>query len=388
MVSFCVGDMASEARTTSKVSTAYRLLDAKIRTMGLYNTDFGFYIREALKFVVMWAIVLYLALGFSGSYLAVGCSALMCAAMWHQAAFVAHDAGHTGITHDQWTDTVLGICLGNFLGGVSLGWWKHNHNVHHIVTNHPEHDPDIQHMPFFAVSIQFVKNLYSTYYKRTLEFDAFAKVLIPLQHYLFYVILCFGRFNLYALSWMHVSQKGRVPHRALEITGLTFFNIWYLLVLRQIYVNAEAVGVSGVSLVLMHLLVSHVLTVFLHLQITLSHFGMDTSLVENEGYAEMALRTTMDIDCPRWMDWFHGGLQFQVEHHLFPRVPRHNLRAVRPLVEEFARENNLNFYTFNFLKGNQFVIGELKKVAKQVSDYVKMGASGVAGASGSRLHAE
>jgi hypothetical protein len=38
-------------------------------------------------------------------------------------------AGHSGITHDQWTDTVCGIALGNFLGGVSLGWWKKVHRT-------------------------------------------------------------------------------------------------------------------------------------------------------------------------------------------------------------------------------------------------------------------
>ena len=43
----------------------------------------------------------------------------------------------------------------------------------------------------------------------------------------------------------------------------------------------------------------------------------------------MQLNGTMDIDCPAWMDWFHGGLQFQTEHHLFPRWPRHKLRQLR-----------------------------------------------------------
>ena len=55
---------------------------------------------------------------------------------------------------------------------------------------------------------------------------------------------------------------------------------------------------------------SHMATMFLHLQITLSHFGMGTENPPGEEeFAAMGLRTTMDIECPRWMDWFHGGLQ-------------------------------------------------------------------------------
>ena len=50
-----------------------------------------------------------------------------------------------------------------------------------VVTNHPEHDPDIQHVPFFAISPKFFGSLWSTYYKRVMEFDAFSKVLIGIQ---------------------------------------------------------------------------------------------------------------------------------------------------------------------------------------------------------------
>merc|ERR1712072_1648267 len=68
-------------------------------------------------------------------------------AFWQQLAFVGHDAGHNGITHHKATDNVLGILVGNFFGGVSIAWWKRTHNVHHIVTNSVDRDPDIQLLP-------------------------------------------------------------------------------------------------------------------------------------------------------------------------------------------------------------------------------------------------
>lgn len=51
--------------------------------------------------------------------------------------------------------------------------------------------------------------------------------------------------------------------------------------------------------------------------------------------------TTLNIDCPTWLDWFHGGLQFQVEHHLWPRLPRHNLRRARDLVQAFCHAHKV-----------------------------------------------
>jgi len=54
--------------------------------------------------------------------------------------------------------------------------------------------------------------------------------------------------------------------------------------------------------------------------------------------------TTLNIDCPKYMDWFHGGLQFQVEHHLWPRLPRHSLRRARDLVKAFCAEHKVHCF--------------------------------------------
>jgi len=58
------------------------------------------------------------------------------------------------------------------------------------------------------------------------------------------------------------------------------------------------------------------------------------------------MKTTTDWHCETWMDWFHGGLQFQVAHHLFPKIPRHNLRKVKyEYILPFCQENGLTYLT-------------------------------------------
>lgn len=92
----------------------------------------------------------------------------------------------------------------------------------------------------------------------------------------------------------------------------------------------------------MWLLVSHALSGILHVQITLSHFSMDTYYgrprfnTTEDNWFKMQLATSMDVACGFFGEWFHGGLQYQVEHHLFPRLPRHNLKYASRLVKEFA----------------------------------------------------
>jgi sphingolipid 8-(E)-desaturase len=51
--------------------------------------------------------------------------------------FTAHDAGHRGITHSMFADTLIGAIIADLLCGLSIGWWKSSHNVHHLITNHP-----------------------------------------------------------------------------------------------------------------------------------------------------------------------------------------------------------------------------------------------------------
>lgn len=85
-----------------------------------------------------------------------------------------------------------------------------------------------------------------------------------------------------------------------------------------------------------------------------------------ESFPHRQLRTTSDVICSDSVAFMHGGLHLQVTHHLFPRLPRHNLRRASQFVKEFAKEEGLTYAEFGFVDGNQEVIGVLKNVAEQV----------------------
>jgi len=237
-----------------------------------------------------------------------------------------------------------------------------------VVTNHPSHDPDIQHLPFFAISPKFFSNLYSSYYRRILPLDCGARFFIPLQHKLFFVVMAFARFNLYRRSydWMvsQISQKRRARGGrwavALEFAGVFVFWCWFGgIVLR---------GCGSWQKALAYILVSHVTTSPLHVQIVLSHFGMSTEdLGPLESFPGRQLRTTMDVICPDQWAFIHGGLHLQVTHHLFPRLPRHNLSKASLMAKEFAKEEGLTYVEFGFISANQEVMGVLREVAGLVS---------------------
>jgi len=92
----------------------------------------------------------------------------------------------------------------------------------------------------------------------------------------------------------------------------------------------------------------------------------------SNGYLQTQLKGSMDIDCPTWMDWFHGGLQFQVEHHVWPRIPRHRLRDVRTILIEFCKEHSLEYNEKTFLAANKALISRLQEVAKTTKSFSEL----------------
>ena len=149
--SYYVGDV-TDSLDKHPFTVEHREIRQELLRRGLFETNSNYYYLK----IYCWLLPLFLSavsLTYFGTTLALrllgGC---LMAGFWQQLAFVGHDVGHNAVSHKKAKDTFLGVLFGNSLGGISLGWWKRSHNVHHIVCNSVENDPDIQHMPMFAVT--------------------------------------------------------------------------------------------------------------------------------------------------------------------------------------------------------------------------------------------
>ncbi|KAH0489925.1 hypothetical protein TgHK011_001416 [Trichoderma gracile] len=342
----------------------YRALHQQIRDEGLYNCRYSEYGKEMIRYSILFISFLFAL--HHGWYMT---SAVFLGLFWHQIMFTAHDAGHRAITQIFVVDTLIGMFIADFCCGLSIGWWKSSHNVHHLITNMPEHDPDIQNVPLFATCPSFFGSLRSSYYDFTFVWDAVADALVPYQKYTYYPIMGIARFNLYLLSWLHLlsgksSSLGSTKAWWIRPTEIAFCTCYWILFGYCLLWRSLPTWTIRVAFVL----VSHIITMPLHVQITLSHWGMSTSdLGENESFAQRQLRTTMDVECPAWLDFIHGGLQFQAVHHLFPRLPRHNFRRAQTLVKEFCADTGIQYSILGFVDGNRTVLGRLDEVSEQLN---------------------
>merc|ERR1712127_50988 len=156
-----------------------------------------------------------------------------------------------------------------------------------------------------------------------------------------------------------------------SVTALVFF--WYAMYTYLSHLNFSTAVLS--------FSVMHMVAGLLHVQILLSHVAMHYCADghgtvgaisapngnDEAGFYEWQALSTMDVDCPAWMDWFHGGLQFQLEHHLFPRVPRWRLRQLIPLTDAIFSKYDIPVKRVPFIEANGMVLKHLKDIGTKVS---------------------
>ncbi|KAL0394170.1 UNVERIFIED_CONTAM: Acyl-lipid (9-3)-desaturase [Sesamum latifolium] len=349
--------------SVSEVSKDYRKLVYEFSKMGLFEKKgHGVFISMCFM-ALMFPLSVYGVVCCEGVWLHFLCACLM-GFLWIQSGWIGHDSGHYQVMLTPKLNRFVQILSGNCLAGISIGWWKWNHNAHHIACNSLDYDPDLQHMPFFAVSSKFFNSLTSYFYERTMYFDSVSRFLVSHQHWTFYPVMCIARINLFAQSIILLLSKRKVPHRIQELLGLLVFWIWYPLLVSCLPNWGERV---------MFVVASFSVTGIQHVQFCLNHFSSSIYVGPPSGndWFEKQTGGTLDIKCSSWMDWFHGGLQFQVAHHLFPRLPRCQLRKISPLVKELCKKHGLPYNSASFWEANAMTIRTLRNAALQARDFTK-----------------
>ncbi|XP_004306719.1 PREDICTED: delta(8)-fatty-acid desaturase-like [Fragaria vesca subsp. vesca] len=344
----------------SDVSRDYRKLYSEFLKMGLFEKKGHVQLYNMASVAVMLGMVVYGVVRSESSLVHMGCGFLL-GLLWIVAAYMGHDSGHYVVMKSEFWNSVTQILAGNCVTGISIAWWKWTHNAHHIACNSLDYDPDLQHVPVFAVSTKFFHSLTSVFYGRELTFDGVARFLIGYQHFTYYPVMIFGRINLFIQTFLLLFSKRPVPNRLKNIFGILVFWTWFPLLVSCLPNWGERV---------MFVLIAFAVTALQHVQFTLNHFSGDTYVGPPKGndWFEKQTAGTIDISCSSYMDWLFGGLQFQLEHHLFPRLPRCQLRKVSPIIQELCKKHSLPYRSLSFWEANVSTIRTLRTAALQARD--------------------
>merc|ERR1719473_2291269 len=225
----------------------------------------GFYYKMIAWHSLLWFAGLYLSLA-SETVCARMLGAAIIGVFWQQLAGIGHDLGHSGVTHDFYKDHLIGSVLSSLMG-LSVGWWKSDHNTHHVVCNAIEHDPNVQHMPMLAITDKIFRRarFWDTYHHKWVGMDDVAHLLVSYQHLFFYPLMALGRWNLYAQGLIYlITQHDKTHYRKTELAGIGVYFGWVFAVALSMPTWAQAVG---------WVMVSHAVAGVLHVQIVLSHWS-------------------------------------------------------------------------------------------------------------------
>lgn len=365
-----------DAPEATELVRDFRELGEEFERMGYFHVSPWFYVKKVAFVLGIFAVALGL-LFKTDSFAAHMASAVVLGIFWQQFAFVGHDCGHMSArTHarDHIDVPKLGALV-TFFNGISVAWWKATHNVHHAVPNTVDCDPDIAHLPVFAVDKLMFGSLFNKYHGRVMEFDWPARnIFVPFQHLWYYPIMCVARFNLYIQSMLFLLSKndGHGGRTRLDVAAFIGFFTWLSLLVSSIPTWGERVA---------YVLLSHAVAGLLNVQITLSHFSRPIfdSPANLEGkdryggdFFTRNVVSSLDVACPPVLDWFHGGLQFQTLHHCYPRLGREHLRKTMPLIASLCKKHGLPYTSKSFLECNLEVFETLKNTASDAGTWNPM----------------
>jgi len=394
MKKFYIGDLIPETVTHKDqrqldFEKGYRDLRAKLVMMGMFKSSKLFYAYKCSFNMAMWATAVAMVY-FSDSFVMHIGSALLLGLFWQQCGWLAHDFLHHQVFKQRKYGDLVGIFWGDLMQGYSMQWWKNKHNGHHAVPNlhnssaiSQDGDPDIDTMPLLAWSLKQAQSF------RELRADGkdspFVKFMIKWQAFTYFPILLLAR-----LSWLNESFKtayglGASSENAkleMKLKGLQYPLLERAgIAMHWAWVAALSTGFGRFSAaysVMYFLLATCSCGLFLALVFGLGHNGMATyDATTRPDFWKLQVTTTRNITgghgFPQFfVDWLCGGLQYQVDHHLFPMMPRHNLAKCHKLVESFCKEWGVKYHEADLVDGTVEVLQHLQKVSDDfIVDMIK-----------------
>jgi fatty acid desaturase len=324
----------------------YAELLRRLRQGGLLDRRPGYYTLR------ITGNVLLMAVGW-GAFVLVGRSwwqllvAAYLAVIFTQTGFLGHDAGHRQIAGSRRVNDLLGQLHGNLGIGLAFGWWVNKHHRHHAHPNQEGHDPDISNEV-----IVFTKG-----YSRHLR--GLRRARARHQAALFFPLLLLEGLALHVAS-VRALCSPRYRHRAREAVLLCAHAVAYLTAVLLVLLPLQALLFVAVHQGLFGL--------YLGSSFAPNHKGMPI-LTERDhsSFLRRQVLTSRNVRGGPLIDLTLGGLNYQIEHHLFPSMPRPSLRHAQPIVRAFCQQHGLTYTQTTLIDSYRQALRHLETVGRDTT---------------------
>jgi fatty acid desaturase len=336
-----LGFRGTTSAATSKPISTYTALLATVREAGLLKRRTGFYIGMFVAITLLFAAAVTGSLFIGDSwfqlFIAAGIGLILT-----QYAFLAHETAHRQVFASGKTSDRVGRILASGVVGMSYAWWMSKHTRHHGNPNTVNKDGDIAYD-----TVSFLE-------QDAVQQRGLSRLFTQRQGYFFFPILLFEGVNLHVLSYKTLFGRGKVDKRSHEIAMVTIRFTLYLGLIFSFLPVGMAFAFVGVQLAVFGL--------YMGAAFAPNHIGMpiipEASRVD---FMSKQVLTSRNI-VGRGMSVGMGGLNYQVEHHLFPNMARPHLKAASALVRQHCAEHMVPYTETSIVEAFGTVIAHLNRV--------------------------
>jgi fatty acid desaturase len=338
---------ASPRRNRS--ASSFTALTRSIHEMGLMRRRYGYYWAKLIGAVLILAawVVGFIWIGDSWWQLA---NAGVLAVLMTQISFLGHDAAHRQIFKSgRWNDWVS-LIIANLLVGISYGWWQREHNRHHANPNKVGADPDIALTALALTPAQATK-----------QRSQLMSWLVAHQGWYFFPILLLLGLSMHYEAIRRVISPAKIQRRWVEISFIALRLAGFAALVFLVLPPEKAFAFLGVQLAVFGL--------YMGSSFAPNHIGMP--LVSPKLKLDFLRRQVLmsrNISGGSLISVFMGGLNYQIEHHLFPSMARPYLRKAQPLVSAYCAAQGVPYTRTTLWQSYRIVIGYLNTVGLRGKD--------------------
>jgi fatty acid desaturase len=325
----------------------YAELMRRIRGAGLLKRRHGYYLMKigvtAGLLAGGWA--LFALMGDSWWQIAV---AAFLAFVFTQIGFIGHDAGHGQIFRSKRANYLVGLVHGNLAIGLSYGWWIDKHNRHHSHPNEEGKDPDID-----VGVISFTGG-------QARDKRGLPRFIARHQGYLFFPLTLLEGLQLHVSSVRALAGRG-MRYRAGEAA---------LLVLHAaLYLTAVLLVLPPVKALVFVVIQQGLFGLYLGCSFAPNHKGMPILAAGTRvDFLRRQVLTSRNVRGGPVTDFMLGGLNYQIEHHLFPSMPRPNLRRAQAAIKAFCHDRGVDYLETSLYRSYAEALRHLNEVGRPLRE--------------------
>ena len=331
-----------EESSRNSGNNEYLQLRRRVAERGLLDRQYLYYsVKVSGTFLALFAGIAVLVL-FDQFWVQM-LNAVFLAIVFAQFGFIGHDSGHRQMFNSAFRNDLV-MLLAGLVTGMTPSWWQDKHNTHHSNPNQLERDGDIE-VSVFAFTEQ-----------QALDTKWPLRPLVRYQAFLFYPMLLLTSLSLLGGGLAYLVRRERVRYPLAEVTVVLAGVGLYAGLLFAFLPAWQAVVFILVHRALGGLYMGSVFAP--------NHKGMPILDRETKlDYLRQQVLTARDVMPNPVIDFAYGGLNYQIEHHLFPNMPRNRLKMAREVVKGFCLERGIPYHETGFWRSHQEILGYMHEVS-------------------------